>query len=400
MPRDESPLLRIPLVAQMLEDPRVELCGRAVDNGWKYHECFAESLGGFHPTSGKLFYPVRSALGAWLQDKSADVRELNVSDRLVNELLFLTHDYLHAWGVLTINELYPQLGFGWQPITEENFEAMVFAMLATEAVATVGLDYWYLSTIDLERLLGVGTGVTTLTVSYHDRDAAEFRRFSPTFDVQSPEFYGQIARFYCSGTFAGFDLADARRSPKLLSWLRHELSYGVNQRVYSRQWIGHLADEGRVSGLGADRRSRGRPVAADAAWQVELIEEIGRRLWRKVKQGQDAPATTGASSFPNPDEGWRSVPRALPDYRFVNLLHRPLDGAALAGMSEQPRSSRKFAALQHVSQFDYEALPSATRRVVRALLENHNVPALVDALAGAPRVEPDSEEPMDIFLLN
>ncbi len=58
-----------------------------------------------------------------------------------------------------------------------------------------------------------------------------------------PEFFDELAEFYCTGVLRGFGVEDLRRSPLLLQWLEHELRYGQRQREYARQWFAHVAGE-------------------------------------------------------------------------------------------------------------------------------------------------------------
>ena len=163
---------------------------------------------GFQPALGRIFYPTNSAVDAWLGDVGGDPRPHNFADRLMNELFFLVHDYLHILGYRWINGLMPELGFGTAEITEKNAESFVFCHLLTEAVATVGLDYWYLSRLNLYEELQIGTGFSGLTVCIERRTMRSIGVFDPTFEVQSTAFFERICRFYCTGEFEGFGKED------------------------------------------------------------------------------------------------------------------------------------------------------------------------------------------------
>lgn len=108
--------------------------------------------------------------------------------------------------------LAPWVRFDSGPILRDNIEDFVFCHLLTEAAAAVGLDYWYLSTFNLDERISLGTTLLNLTVDHHERYVSEYRRFCPGWDAQRPDFFSDIARFYCSGVFEGFDVRDVRQS--------------------------------------------------------------------------------------------------------------------------------------------------------------------------------------------
>src|SRR5262245_45264774 len=216
----ESPL-RLPLVRQMLGDRTVQVRARAVDARWRDRGRLRSVPSGFNPLVGDVFIPRHSGLEAWLREPTASARGFNGNDRMIEDLLFAVHDYLHVWSARLIRELQPALGFGAVPVTRANFDDYVFCHLVTEAAATVGLDYWYLGTLELGDVLPIGSRYRGgLTTPYHERDLPEYRRFHPKLEVQSPEFFGTLCTFYCSGKFPGFDADDVVRSPLLMAWMR------------------------------------------------------------------------------------------------------------------------------------------------------------------------------------
>jgi hypothetical protein len=303
-------LLRIPLVAEMLADDSVVLTPRQVDGGWREVRPLHMAVSGFQPFLSRLFYPARSSVATWLADPSGPTRRLNLRDRLVKDVLMLAHDYLHIVAVRAIRTIFPGLGFGDGRIDADHLEQHLFCHIVTEAFATVGLDYWYLCAVDLPELVGLGTRVRTLTVSYHERHVAEYRRFRPALAVQDVRFFAELCRFYATGELEGFAAGDLLESPLLLHWLEHELRYGEEQRRIGRAWLAHLG------GLELDPRTLARPIACDAPWQRELVDALGTCLWDLVKLGRRPalPPLVCGPGFTSPPEGDRPL-----DFRFTSV---------------------------------------------------------------------------------
>jgi hypothetical protein len=384
-------LLRVPLVRHLFQDKTVTLEARGVDNRWRYQGVTALSVTGFNPFVGKVFYAAVSPFARWLSQKEGSARALNEGDVLMKEVLFAVHDYLHVWSLFVINELHPQLGLGVAPITKRNVEDLVFCHLLTEAAAVVGLDYWYLSTVDLDREVPIGTVTTSLAIGYHERYASEYRRFNPTFAVQDPGFFATIANFYCDGVFPGFDVADLKQSPRILTWLRHELVYGQKQREYIRLWLSFLSG-GRVQYAPSELTS---VVRAKAPWQRRLIRELGARLWDKVKSdrvnGEGRPIVTG--------DAWKSPKGQRPDFRFVNANAVDPSGLAEIAKWENAQTNTSLYLNQYISRFDYSAFDPTLKRLLPTLLERKDVALIHDLFRGQKQLEPRSEV-LDLMIVN
>lgn len=380
----------MPLVRQMFEDSSFALVPLALDHRWLY-EKVSSPVASFNPFSGKGYYGARSALASWLGEPFGSARRYNEQDLLVSELMFAVHDYLHAWACNAVRELAPRLGFGTAPITRANVEDLVFAHLLTESVATVGLDYWYLSTLDLNDVCDLGSAIVGgLTVSYHERDAAEYRRFFPELDVQSKEFFTDHALFYCSGAFLGFAVDDLRQSPRLHRWLRHELAYGTTQRRYIRSWLAFLSDE--IDALPLS--SLGAPVEVRASWKKSLVRDVGALLWEKVKEGKLHRFSSGI-----PDgESWKSDPARRPDFRFVSVHHVDVD--ALTDDDFHAPESFNYFLRQFVLTHELGAFRRAEpKKWIKAVTEARSVSLLREAFAGVPRVSSPARGPRDLFVL-
>jgi hypothetical protein len=389
-PHPES-LLRIPLVRQLLNDPQIALAPRAIDEQWERKKLALSKVIGFNPAHGKVYYAKRSSLAKWLADPYASARRYNENDSLMKNVLFAVHDYLHAWAYLAIRELASELGFGERPITHENIEAFVFCHLATEAAAVVGLDYWYLSTIDLNDVCPIGTTVDGLTVHYHERDLPEFRRFHPRFSVQREGMFYEIASFYMDGTFLGFGPRDVRSSPLLLRWLGQEVLYSQPQRQYARRWFAYLSQHNIE--YSADQLVAA--VVMDAPWQRRLLRDLGALLWEKVKGDK----LHRFSSWLDPKAAWRSPKGKRLDFRFINANRfRDSDVSAIESGLDAPANFDCFMD-QFVSQhvFDHSV---EWEKLLPSIRQSRNTRLLRQVFRGVRRVPMRTEaEPLDLFFL-
>jgi hypothetical protein len=386
-------LLRIEPIRRMLADPEISLQSRPIDNRWRYERIVPLALNGFCPFAGEIYYAARSKLAQCLERPLASARPLNERDILLREALFLAHDYLHAWSYARIRELAPELGFGTTPITARNFEAMVFCHLLTEAAATVGVDYWYLATVDLNSVADVGTTLVGLTAGYHERHLAEYRRFCPSLTVQEPGFFERLARFYCTGRFPGFFRDDLRRSPILLAWLEHELRYGGLQRDYTRSWFAFLSEDG-IELTDAARRA---PVTCDERWQQDLMAGLGAALWALVVEG----APSGGTGMPR-DGVWASPAGRAADFRFVNLasFDEPATVLRSGAIEEMDRAQIAYLMGQYLVGFDFDAFDPGKRARLRGILEAQKIGELLSITAGEMPVDPVAGGRRDMLFLN
>ncbi len=384
-PHSES-LLRLPLVHRMLSDPLVRFTPRAIDQRWYYERIVPVTLAGFNPFRRTLFYASNSTLSRWLADPYGSARDYNEGDHLVREVLFAAHDYLHCWSAAVISVLAPWVRFETGPILRDNLEDFVFCQLLTEAAATVGLDYWYLSTFNLAERIPIGTTLVNLTVSYHERHVSEYRRFCPRWDAQRPEFFSDLARFYCSGVFQGFDVRDVRRSPRLLKWLSHELSYGATQRTYTRLWMSFLAAEE----LPYDSRELAAPISLEEPWKHRLIHELGLVLFAKIKEDSDSGFSLRTRKEPP-----ESPRERRPDFRFLNANVVPPTPEATAS----PESLRYYV-LQRVCATAFDGLTRDARQALSRALRREEYEEVLRLIEGAERVLPVGAEPRDLFVLN
>jgi hypothetical protein len=379
----ESPL-RLPLVRQMLGDRTVAIKTRAVDARWRDRGKLTRVPSGFNPLLGTVYVPRHSGVEAWLREPSSSARPFNHHDRMLNDLLFAVHDYLHVWSARLIRELRPDLGFGAAPVTRANFDDYIFCHLVTEAAATVGLDYWYLCTVDLAEVLPIGSvlrgGVTT---PYHERDLPEYRRFHPDLDVQSPGFFESLCKFYCSGEFVGFAASDLLHSPLLMAWLQKEVVYGKTQRENARLWFAYLS----ADAIEIEQRSAGAPIDTSSPARAELMREVGAALWSKVKHDDMLELAQGDVEPPASPE------RRRPDFRFHNA--NCVEDEVLLAHGHGPDFESLVS--QVVARHDFAAFDHGLDPMLPILLEKRD-PRLLGALRGQPRLD-GCDEPRDVMVL-
>jgi hypothetical protein len=385
-PHAES-LLRIPLVRQMMSDPHVELVGRRVDCFWHYEGVVPLKLVGFNPFHSSVYYASESLFAEWLAGPAKSARSLNENDHLVPEVLFAVHDYLHSWALGAIAHLAPKLGLGRAPITKKNAEDLVFGHVLSEAVATLGLDYWYLACTDLNEVCPIGTSVRGLTTGYDERFLGEYRKFNRALDVQRPGFFPEFARFYCTGEFPGFDVRSVGRSPLLMKWLSPQVVYATKERAYIRTWLSHLSSED----LGYDDAKLDMPIACDAPWQRRLTAEIGALLWEKVKEDK-------LHAFAPPKGApWQAPRGRTADFRFTNW-----NSVTREPLPSRPPTENEFAYWfwQMVSAHRYASCDSELIKLFPTLLEKRDYALAISVMRHQPLVSGTTREPRDVFFLN
>lgn len=376
-------LLAVPLVRHLLADPQVQLVARGVDCTWRYERVLPVSAVGFNPLRRTVLYGVRSRFAAWLRAPRASARRHNQGDHLLHEVLFAVHDYLHAWAYLAIGHLAPEIGLTTAPLGADNLDTMAFCHLLTEAVATVGLDYWYLCTLSLDEVCPIGGALPAgLTTRYHERQLAEMRRHHPALEVQRPAFLGWLLGGYCGGALPGFDRRDLARSPQLDAWLAHELSYGRVQRELIRAWLAHLAPVP----IALDARALRAPVAADAPWQRRLCDTMARLLWEKVKCGVMHRFRRG----PALDRVWRSPRDRAPDFRFANAHAVPFTGSVTD-------ASFRYWAYQTIAARPFARVDRRARDLLDPAFDRRD-PELVTWLLRGTRPLPDAFGARDLML--
>ena len=388
-------LMRVPLVRAMLADPTVRIVPRAVDKEWVYAQISPMNVTGFNPYRRELYVGARSSAWSWIQAGCRGDRRFNEADSLVQEVLFLVHDYLHCWAVAAIQHEVPEIGFGHAPITPESIEAFTFCHLLTEAVATIGLDYWYLSTIHLDELCELGTTSSVLTVSFHENAVKEYQRFDPSLEVQHPRFFERLARFYCSGVWDDLSVDDLRASPKLLGWLKHELAYGEKQREYARHWLSHLSG----GAVALSHAALSEPVAIKHPWQRRLLRKLAELSWEKVKN----EPTLRVKPTVKRTASWRAPKSAPLDYRFANLNRMGRADEYAASRNARTDANFGYFFAQWIGAHDFASFPREELVLLKYLLEKKDGKTLLYLVRKnkIPRLAVDARsEPVDIFFPN
>ena len=385
-------LLRIPLVAQMMNDPIVKLSARQVDADWTISKTIPMKMGGFNPFALRIFYPALSPLAEWIPKSSLSARKLNEGDILLKQVLGAVHDYLHCWAVLVIQNLYPHLEFGYGPITPKTIENYAFCELLTEAVATVGMDYWFLSLGTLNETINLGTRCGPQTVDYHEKNLEEYQKFCPGLRVQDPKFFSRIAHFYCSGRFVGFDLNALGRSPMVLSWLQHELEYGEAQRKYARNWLTYLAPE-QVT---YDPVDLTRPVEISEKWQKNLISDMGQLLWSKVNEEVSISLKQKAEL----EDIWAAPCERRVDFRYINVNTGNLSQLEDLESLGSDGILFDFYYYQLVSRYKYRMFNYEELGLLELCRRARQLPLVKHILKRKKMLPTQNWEPRDLFLPN
>ncbi len=379
----EESLLQIPLVKMVLADGAFQLKRRAIDANWSYSKRIPVTLSGFNPFEGSYFYAQRSAFANWLKNPNSSARDYNENDCLSREVMFMVHDYLHAWAYQLVDHLWPELGLFSGQIRSEHFEDFVFVHLLSEAVATVGLDYWYLCVRGINTYCPIGSMVGTLTVSYRENLLPEYRKFDSGLVVQDPAFFNRLACFYCHGIWTGIDAADLKRSPLLYKWLEHELSYGATQRSVTRSWLGFLQ--------GCNLPNDASPVQAHAM-HAELIDKVGQSLWRLIKDGvNDLKAAPWKRGTPG------NTQRYTPDFRFINVVRA--DQFLLNQEGWEAGEGFRYFVYQVLSRIPYTDFPNRKASYIPWLTEQRDPELVLDIIRGHDLLEAE-DEPLNLLVLN
>jgi hypothetical protein len=348
---------------------------------------------GFNPFLAVSYYSQISFFNDWLKKPELSARKFNRGDFLIQEVLSMAHDYLHTWAVRAIHQLEPKLGYGVTPIDKKNIEKYVFCHLLAEAVAVVGLDYWYLCTVNFNEVCDIGTMLSGLTVSYHEKFSKEYRRFNRNLDVQNPKFLESALKNFCGEYSFGYTLEDTQRSPLLLEWLRHEIQIGEPLRSYTRQWFSYLSSEP----FKLSTKQLNTTVSLSEPWKRGLIREFSELLWAKIKKGVDGVSTPPFS----PEEIWKAPKSKANDYRYVNIGSLESLSSAANEILKRPNREWNYAHFfyQYISTFVFDEFDPNLIGRLPELIRSMDFKKAHRVLRDQRRIEPDHREARDLFIL-
>jgi hypothetical protein len=365
IPHRES-LLRIPLVDFVIHQNAAKIVERPVDNHWYYQGLLGTSTVGFNPFCGNLFCAKNSVLNKWLPDAHRSARPYNNEEWLVYESLFLVHDYLHLW---TVSELIKEFDYltGDQIVLDQKvINDLEFIYMISEAAATVGLDYWYLSKININELCPIGSRMVALTSPYREADLDRYKVFNEDFIVQDISFFHWIVNGYCGGDFYGFTVADIKKDAKLFDWLAKEITISNKQLHFIRQWLYYMAGLAVPSGSALNRA-----IDIGTETRRKMIDKIGRKLW-DISCGTELPVM---QSYQIELKSTRPVGHH--DFRFKNI--RVLDNWQQLVNEDFTRVSTEqfgYFTAQFLSSFCYEPSNKFTRNQINRIIASKDISAL------------------------
>ncbi len=279
MPSDlAGRLARLRPVAHALRDPYFEVVLRPIDASW-HHAGITGAMGGFNPPRHCYYAARESAFSQWFATPETFHCPSDCALELAIDVLRFAHDYVHSWAYRLIATLLPDFHVA-TPRTTEALDKQAFFLVLSEAVAVVATDYWYLSLRGLKERCGTSFDLGPCTVHYRERYLRTYRKSNPSLTVQTPGLLDRIAWLYSTGEFEGFSEQDLLDNRKLADWMVRELLIAPRQRIVSRSWLSYL------SGLAINDTTRVEKFRTLAQHHAALIEEIGHRVWLKVRHGR------------------------------------------------------------------------------------------------------------------
>ncbi len=372
----------------MLADPSVDFTARPIDAFWVENRFVPHDVTGFEPLGGTIFVARRSRLYRWLKAPNCSVRSLNERDLLVRAVFRAAHDYLHVWATRLLEHAVGFLGRSRYPTGPEDVETLTFLHLLTEAVATVGLDYWCLCTMDLDDRLRVGTTMDAgWSTRYHERHLVEYRRFMPNLNVQHSTFFTTWVSFYCTGELPGVRPGALAQSPRILSWLEHELRYGAMQRRYARMWFRYLAT-GEVAALASDAA----PVPCAEPWKVALTDIVAHSLWKaaRSRRFRCEPPLVPRPAPPH----WQAK-----DFRFVSWSALSASERVSAMRHGAARGSGSYWKSQCIAEVDSSRVSPEVKAAVTNLLRRGTAQQVHALTQKLPRLSCRGDQPRRLMFL-
>lgn len=362
------------------------LTPRGVDTRWTDSGLIPWNMTGFAPQSGLIFYSPACGLNELLSQGIVGLSNVEMLDRAVEAYLWCVHDYIHTWCYSLIDRAMPELGLGRALIDDGNLDSMVYCHLLSEVCAVVGLDYWYLSEINLPAQLGLSQRFRTLSTRYHSEHLPEFRVVDPTFCPKSKDFFFKILHLFCQSEILGADASNLRQSPTFYRWAKHELEYSVLQREYSRLWFTHLG------GFSINPFKLSRPVDPTIEWRPSLAKMCADALWDGIT-----------------NRTWNALPVQLKsswssqttDFRFTNIceldfsfIRSQMLNGKVTGLQAQ------MLGYQYLCRYDWEFIDPEMRSKAANMARQGALPGLVSVLENCSIYKIKDKAPLTLFLLN
>jgi hypothetical protein len=379
-----------PLLNQFFNDTSIQINFRRIDNSWRYQGILKDLSAGFNPFNETVYFPGRSAISDWFRNDRKNLDQFIGGGFVVNELLFGIHDYLHIWSYQCTDELtngyFSQLVSTNTPLKGREFEDVVFFHIVSEAVATVGLDYWFLSRVSLDKVLDIKTDIKKLTIDMREDDLNEYQKYNPEFNPFTPLFFKELCLFYCRGEFFGFDANSIKNSKLMLKWLKHELRYGQTQRDYTYSWMKYLFTGDQDYNI----KSRKTSKLHSHERYGTMLDQIGVLLWEKVNGIN--PHYFKRKNFSDVGPRFRSNI----DPRFSNPLKN-------TGSEDKVLSSEEKLMFisSHMLNWESKKELEGIKIKIKSLLDNSELKQteLLDELKYFSLVDETDIEPEEIFIL-
>ena len=383
-------LLKIPLIDFVMNQQQVPIIPRPIQSGWNYKGILSIVPNGFNPFCGSLFYADSSAFARWRPNARRSAAPYNQRQWLLYECLFMVHDYLHLWAISEMLEDLIHLKNDELLLTKEIIGDLEFVFIISEAAATTGLDFWYLSRTDLNALCPIGARLNALTSSYRESDIDAYQALNKDFCVQDPSFFDWISKGYCTGEFSGFSADDLRSNEKLSGWLGKEVYIAHKQLLFIRYWLRYLA------GMGAPTaHAAGKPIDLKKGNRETIIKKLGKKLWR-IASGELLPEMRPYQIRIKTN----SLP-LVPDYRFTNIrAMEHWEELTDLDFTEVSIGQFGYFATQYLSAFKLPPDGSLTREIVDQLIREKDTAMLKKITSSLAPVPNGESGPRDLVFVN
>jgi hypothetical protein len=261
--------------------------------------------------------------------------------------------------------------------------------MISEAAATVGLDYWYLSKTDINDICPIDTRVIGLTSPYREADLCGYQAFNKDFNVQDISFFNWIVEAYCTGDFYGFSIEDIQKDDKLRNWLEKEVRISNKQLHFIRLWLYYL------SGKEISDSEYDAPIDLNTGNRRSLVEKIGRKLW-DISQGNELPTMQ-----PYDIQLKGADHLAYTDYRFINIYAlnnwRELINEDFTSVSTD---QFKYFVAQYLSSFYYDPALKITKEQIDQMILSKDVSSLKKITQNLRPLESEKYGPRDLVFVS